>query len=433
MVFYRQFSKKNNSLLIIQGYGMGITKYFKKVVMIGTFIGILTSLLFLYNPSLMEKFINWNFLTFFFIGFSMLFLFLETLSLYYAFSPLQRATQNITPHLLNLLKKDRKIYLLSCWFFIFAFLSLLLASGSYFKPNISLIIWLILFGISFDVLKYHLNHLLKYFNPFAVIDLLKKQGARDIRNEKEIDLCDTFDSLTEVSIKAINNTDASLANYSLNAIQDLSRNFLEGSKSLSHEKTDSQLQALGIQDKVTYTLSYLFQKIDFLFHRALKEKLETVLSYLMTTIGKIAIHSAKYDLTLSIYPISLIGKCAVKSIENKFPDIGIRATLILLEIAKTIVSEIDLTYLEIQQTFLCITGQLENIAKDTFKQDKNIKIPVLIQPLLELKELFNTEKMAGHQDTQAIIQDLSRVIAEFQILETVMRTIPPINPSLETK
>ncbi len=401
--------------------------------MIATLFAVLTSLILIYNPSLTEKYANWDFLTYFFAGFSILFLFLEIIAFYCLSSSLQQGTQTITPHLLNLFKKDRKIYFIGAWFFGFALVSLFLASFNYFSKNTSLVVWVILFGISFDILKYGFNSILDYLNPFAVLDLLKSQGVRDIQNEKEIDLCDTFDGLTEVSIKAINNTDPSLANYSINAIQDLSRNFLEASKSLSHPTTDSQLQALGIQDKVAYTLAYLYQKIDFVFHQALKQKLETVLSYLITSIGKIAIHSAKYDMTLTVYPINLLGKFAIKSIENKFADIGVRSTLTLLEVAKTILSDIDLTYLEIQQTFLCITGQLESIAKETFKQDKNIKIQVLMQPFIELKELFSSEKMIGHQDTAVITQDLNRIIAEFQILETVMRTIPPINPTLESK
>lgn len=400
--------------------------------MIGSFFGFLVALYLLYNPEFSEKYANFNILVPIFIAFSIVFILIENLCMALAFGPLQKACRQISPHLLNLFKKDRIFKLVNGWLFIFALATLALTMDilifNTVNKNILIGIWVILFGLSFDCLQYSLRRVISYLNPFSVLDKFKEEGIKNIQDEHEIDLCDQFDALSETAIKGIQSTSPFLTNYAINGLQNLSRVFLESSKSIGHRQTDSQTSALGIQDKVTYTLSYLFQRIDFIFQKALDEKLEMVLSYLVTAMGKITLYCAKYDMTLCVHPLLYLGKFAKKSVENKFQDVGVRATCTLLEVAKEMVAEIDMTYLEIQETFLCLSGQIENIAKESLRQDKSTKILVLAKPFLDLKELFKTDKMASHQDTPVIVQDLDRIIAEFQIYDSVMRSIPPMMP-----
>jgi hypothetical protein len=394
--------------------------------MIGTFFGLLIAVFLFYNQSFTANLSEYK--NYFFIA-PLLILFINILLHALSFAPLQKSSRQISPHLLNLFNKDRLFQLSNGWLIIFALASLLFTLDlNFFQNNQKFIlsIWIILFGFSLDTLYCTIKRLLNYLNPFSVLDMFKNKGIKNIQDEREIDLCDQFDAITETSIKSIESTSPFLTNYALSCIQSLTRIFLESSKSISHRSTDSQTEALGITDKVTYTLSYLFHRIDFIFQKALDQKLETVLSSLVTTMGKITLYAAKCDMTLTVPPLIFLGKFATKSIQNKFPDVGVRASLTLLEVTKEIVSSIDLTFLEIQETFLCLIGQLESIAKESFKEDKNIKIMILNQPFFDITELFKTEKMANHQDTPVILKDLERIIAEFQILETVMRTIPPV-------
>jgi len=398
--------------------------------MIGSFFGILFAIFLFYNPELTKDYVNLNTLSPIFFAVAIFMMFIESLNFALAWTPLQKACKQITPHLLNLYKNDRIFKLVKGWFFLFTLATLLLSFNistlHSLNENVLIGIWIILFGISFDLLQYISNRVLIYLNPFTVLDRFKEEGIKNIQDEHEIDLCNQYDAIAETAVKGIKATSPFLTNYALDGMQSLTKIFLESSKSMSHSDSDSQTKALGIKDKVSYTLSYLFQRIDFVFQKALDEKLEMVLSFLVTTMGKITIYCAKYDMTLCVHPLIYLGKFAKKSVENKFQDVGVRATCTLLEVAKEIVSEIDLTYLEIQEPFLCLIGQLESIAKESFKQDKNSKIMILIQPFLDLKELFKSEKSANHQDIAVIKQDLDRIIAEFQIYETVMRSIPPI-------
>jgi hypothetical protein len=43
-----------------------------------------------------------------------------------------------------------------------------------------------------------------------------------------------------------------------------------------------------------------------------------------------------------------------------------------------------------------------------------------------LKDLFSTEAIGSHFDASLIVQDLNNVIAEFDALEQVLKTMPPM-------
>lgn len=404
--------------------------------MYGTLFALIFAGFIFFQPVELEKFGFFNILIPFFITISLILIFIENVAFAFAWTPLQKASKSITPHLLNNFKKDRVFKLVNIWLFVFVLITLFIAmeiNSNIYYQNSLIAIWIVLFGFSYDSLQYSLKHVLSYLNPFAVLDLFEKEGIKNIQDQQEIDLCDKIDAISETAIKGIDNKTPLLANYALNVIQNIDNVFLESSKSMSNKATDSQTENLGIHDKITYTLSYIYQRTELIFLQALDAKLETVLNASITRMGKMAISASKCDISLALHPLIFLGKFAGKAVENKFHNVGILAICTLLEVAKEIVSSQDLTYLEIQEAFLCLIGQLENISKELFRQDKQIKIMILMEPFLELKQLFSAEKMVNHQDTPIIMKDLDRVIAELQILENVMRTMPPIMPFSDEK
>lgn len=401
--------------------------------MIGSLFGILAALFLIYRPIELPL----NILIPLMIAVPLILLVITNMRLALAWSPLQKATKSVTPHLLNLFKKDRVLSVVTGWFFIFNIVSFIMALNIYtvnsYYQNVFTAIWMLFFGISFDCLQITFKRICNYLNPFAILDNFEKAGIRDIQNDHDIDFYDQIDAISETAVKGMENKTPFLTKYALKNIQNLSRIFLESSKSLTHRETDKEMQSLGVKDKVTYTLSYILQRIDSIFQKALSDKSETVLNSIVTETGKIAIHSANCDISLSLYPLINLGKFATKAVENKFQNVGILALCTLREIAKEIVSGQDLTYMEIQESFLCLIGQMENISKELFKLDKTTKIMILIEPFIEIKELFEGDKMMNHQDKEVIVKDLERVIGEFQILDSVMRTMPPMTAITDTK
>lgn len=56
------------------------------------------------------------------------------------------------------------------------------------------------------------------------------------------------------------------------------------------------------------------------------------------------------------------------------PEIGVKASLTLLEVSKSIIEEVDYTYADLKDPFFSIINGLEEIARDTFYM---IKVSIL--------------------------------------------------------
>lgn len=347
-----------------------------------------------------------------------------------AWGPLQLVEQNLTPRTLDILRKDLNLNVSYHWLYVFPLATFVIASDMMFfnivQKNILLSIWILFFGISLDFMQYYQRRILSYLNPFSVVEMFTKNAEESVRNEHELELCNWIDALAEIALKSIQKHSTSLGTHAINEMPVIAKTFLESSKSISHHEQDAETKALGIQDKVSFTLFYLFQRLEMLNNKGLENRLEPICSSLVTVLGKISIYAAKYDLTMTSYPLHFIGRFAHQAQENKMQDVALKTNFILLEIAKTIITEIDVTYQELKDPMLSIITHLNEIAKETFRQDKNTNINILIQPFRDLKELLNNPRIASHQDLPIIQQNLDRVLGEFAALEAVLKTIPPI-------
>jgi len=301
-----------------------------------------------------------------------------------------------------------------------------------FSKKYMLVIWTLLLGIAVDFLHHHLKRVMDFLDPFHVVEFFSGSAQECIRDSKEAELCGWIDTLSETSVKAISRNSTSLSLLAADKLRLIARNYLGVAKGITYH-ADEDRSKFGGADHVSYTLFYLFQRMELIFDKALKEKLEPVCSKIVTTLGKICIYGAKYDITLASYPVYYIGKLTAKAQYKGLQEVGNRATLTLLEVSKVIVDEVDLQYVEIKETFLTIINNMHEIAKDTFKNDKTVNIRIITQPFYELRELFQSEKMANHQDTPSIISNIDLVLDEFTTLETVMTTMPPVSQMVKER
>lgn len=401
--------------------------------MIGTIFSIVLAILLEFNPYIHEG--AFGIVTRGIIAASaILLLFLSLLAFVFAWAPLQKAEQNSTPRLLEMFRKDKHLLLTSCWLIAFCLLTIVLVSDLIYPLTSQMAwsfpLWLIAFGISLDVIRTYLKRISSYLNPFAVIKMFTQQAKMSIQKDKELDLCNWIDALAEVSIKGIQKHSTSVCHEALAQEQEIIQEFLSASKSIAHVSQDPQTKSLGIRDKVSYTLFYLYQRLDIIFDKALKNQLEPTCSLIITLLGKISVDAAKYDVSLASAPLRFLGKCAKKAQDQGLEETEITATCIFLEVAKEIITEIDLTYYEIKDAFLSIINGMEVLSKEAFKRDKTMNINLLIQPFKDLRALFENEKVKNHQDTPIILQNIDRVIGEYEALLIVMNTMPEI-PRIE--
>lgn len=401
--------------------------------MVGTLFSIILAVLLWFDPHLHGMPIGTitrvvmvaaSLLLLLFLGFSYLFSWL----------PLLKAEQNATPRILDMFHKDKYVHAAAGWIIIFTLATLVLTSDVIY-PSISqkpwfFPAWVVLFGASIDALFLFIRRILGYINPFGVIQMFTKQAVKSIENDHELDLCDDIDALAEVAIKGIQKHSTSICHEALNQEQQIIRQFLSASKSIAHRTHDAETNSMGIADKVSYTLFYLYQRLDIIFDKALKNNLEPTCSFIVTLLGKIAVDAAKYDMSLVSAPLRFIGKCAKRAQDQGFEETVITASCLFLEVAKEIISSVDLTYYEIKDPFLSIINGMEVLSKEEFKRDKNINISLLMQPFKELRALFESDAVKNHQDTPVILQNIDRVLGEYEALLIVMNTMPAI-PRIE--
>ncbi|MBA3958269.1 MAG: hypothetical protein H0X51_07760 [Parachlamydiaceae bacterium] len=350
-----------------------------------------------------------------------------------AWSPLQHAEANSTPHVVELYLRDKRLQFGHLVLLLFPLFTYAIAIDVLFlnvlNKNIVLPVWIVLLGFAIDAIHDSLKRTSNYLNPHYVTELFTQDALESVRDGEEMDLCHWIDALSEVSIRAIQRMSISLCNSACNELQRIMRQFFESSKSISHENQDSQSREMGITDKVSFTLLFFLQRLEMINTKAVEQRLEPVCSNLTSILGKVSVAAAKYDLSLVTYIMPFFGRFVLLAQSNHLNEVGVKASLTLVAVAKIIVNEVDLTYQELQDPFFSMINQITEISKETFRQDKTVKIQVLTQSLIDLKELFQSEKMASHRDTPAIIEQIDRKLAEFDAVEAVMRTIPPIPDS----
>lgn len=367
-------------------------------------------------------------LSYIFGGISIIILLILPLMNIFGYQLLQKASHSTTPLLIHYYRKDHIIRSMNVYFFCFALFTLFLAIAyqAFNIPLKSLIIgWVILFGIFLDLLRHYIKHSLHYLDPETIMKRIEHAARESIQNDQIENLWDSVDAFSEIGIKAIDSNSTSIANKMLDDLQITVKNYLQSEKSISHT-TRKRLKDITGGDEISYTLVYVLQRLELLFEKAIRNHIETICSQIIILTGKIIYSAAQFDLSLTNYPLHFFGKFVEQAQKHNMNDVAVKGTITLLEVAKSIVNDIDIKYAELQPPFNAIIGILENVQKTTFKRDKNIDIKILREPFRELQELFQSEKLANHPDTPAILGNIRRVLTDFDALEMVMKSMPSL-------
>lgn len=347
--------------------------------------------------------------------------------------PLNNLEQSLVPNLLEMIRRDHLLHFGRLILYLFVLVSYVCVvliphiQRDYYQDWFFLG-WLIFFGLAIDVFRDSWHRFLNYLNPPFLVSHLSREAIHAVQKDQNDLLFNALDSLAEVGVRSVEKSKLALSTQTLQAFPTIIQAFLASSKSIGHVSADlNKEKVVGGGDRASYTIFYLLQRLELINDKALRDRQETVCRQMIVSLGKIIIYCAQLDLSMVAFPTHFLTKFGLKAQQNFFDEVTVLTTSTLLEIAKTILSEIDVTYAELQDPFRAIINGLDAIAKGTFKKQKNTSIKVLVQPLVDLKALFNTEKMARHPDTPTINHEIDRVLEEFSVLEQVMQSIPPIS------
>lgn len=345
--------------------------------------------------------------------------------------PFQRLEQKLIPNLMEIVRRDKALRIGRLYLFLFPLISFICVA---FVARIKevhyqdwfFLGWLVLFGISLDIIRDSWRRLANFLEPTHLVDQISHEAISAIQNDQDPLLWTSLDSLSEIGVSSVEKSKLALSTKVLQAFPPIIQAFLASSKSISHTYHDrTNVQGTG-RDEASYTTFYLLQRLEVINDRALRDRLETVCRQMIMSLGKIIIHCANYDLSMVAFPTHFLTKFGLKAQQHHFDEVAVLTTSTLLEISKTILTDIDVTYAELQDPFRSIINGLDALAKGSFKKRKDTSIKVLVQPLLDLKAMFQTEKMLHHRDTPAIVGEIDKAIEEYAILEQVMQAMPPM-------
>lgn len=331
-----------------------------------------------------------------------------------SYSALQNGELTGTPKSLELLRADQKLKWALILLFIWPLISLI-PMGSFTWAYL-----LILIGLGLDTARFLVLRLLDHLNPFQMVGLLEEASLQFLKKNQQLSLCETIEALGEMGTKGIRRGNSTLANQTVNVLETV------GERILTVEKNSGK-------DTLTYMILFILQQMELLFKAAIDTGGGLSLGHLITNVTKLASFAAKVDLSLALYPLHYLRRMAKKAVEEGHLDVGVKTTLSTQALAKEIVKLPSLESQELEPPFHCLIDIMEEVAKETFRKEKSTPIELLMRPFLDLKTLFNETQLVNHQDTPAIQKQLDRIIGEFQALDALLKTMPPLPNLSEIK
>ncbi len=250
-------------------------------------------------------------------------------------------------------------------------------------------------------------------NPFHLLLGYEEKAGNAVAELDAAEVCTWIDGVHEIAYKSLENNSTPLTNAALNSELQIGRVFL------------SEAHTMDLQ-KIGYVMFFLFERLESLFNRALERKLELICSQINTTYGKVALHALTTHPSFAGYSVTFAGKLAVKAVKDGLRDVGIKTGLMLIELSKSITNEISLDEYDLREPLLGVVKNLEEISKEIYRQEKSIPLEIIREPLLQLKTVLVASKSSEHPTVVLVIADTDRVLAEFQALEVILNTIPPI-------
>lgn len=346
--------------------------------------------------------------------------------------PLQRMEEKMIPRISDLLKGDSyhkgiqtSIFLLAL---VLLFTTLAWRHVAVDGFPIMLGGTILLLGIIFDLFHRSIIHTQSYLNPFTALKMLRSRGEKSISQGKEAELCDWIDALLEGALKALSRNSPSLCNAALQESSNLMHAYLNNSTKKLADTNVNNSAFIAIEEKARFLLFYLFDRLETIYRKALDQDLGSICSSITTLLGKLALHAAEYKVSFATHPIQLLGKFTLQAAEKKALESTLKGTITLVELSKAIAENVDPAIPDFKDPFFSALVQLDEIAKEAFRKDKSINIKLLTYPFLDLKAFFQTEAMQARINSPLIVNEINRLLAEWDTLETVMRTMPPKLP-----
>lgn len=330
---------------------------------------------------------------------------------------LQKAGKITTSRIFELFRQDRKLLGIQAAFCCWSLFSLAVALSNLatfpLRPDWLQLVWLVATGGILDLLFFAQRTRFSYLNPLEVLDRMQEQAQKEIKGGRDTEFCGWVESLSDMSARALHEEHTALCSAGVEAIRSSLQSYLE---ELQLQKKTKQFDGETSQ-RASYVLHYGLERLSLLQGIALEKKAHLVSNQMITALSKIAVTAGSVDAGLATAPLHFIGLLSKKAIQAPVEGSGFKALLILSQVGKVLAGQ------HLEKALLPLIRQMEEVAKEMFRQDKSIPLNRLTEPFQGLKGALQAEPRA---EGLPVIGEIDRVLGDFANLELVLRAIPPI-------
>jgi hypothetical protein len=327
--------------------------------------------------------------------------------------PLQAASVETSSKAMNMARRDPVQIVLAVVWIAFALFSFFTAV---FGTYILFVIWIIWFGLSLDAIMLYIWRAAGFSDPYRLVKLHLQDGRRNFPPHRQRELCASIDALAEVSLKAMYQKSLPLSTAVVDAMETLGKEYLDCVKDAESEEAGG---------RVNYTLGFLLHRLQMLFNLAAEDRLEPMANQIILSTAKLTCAVAGYDTSLTSLPVHFLESFFGAAREYELKEVTVNSSIVLHEMAKSLIEDPELRDKNLRDVLFSLIEQMEKLAKETFKEDKNTPISLLTEPFQDLKSLLE-EKIPEFSGSKDVIATLNRVITEFQALRGVLQSIPNI-------
>jgi hypothetical protein len=336
-------------------------------------------------------------------------------------SSIQRVNEKVCSAALPLFFQDFRFLFSLCLLFAFCLFSLTANLSS--RPVF--FIWILGFGISFDITCFFLQRIRKYSDPLFLLEKMPKQVVRALRNEEEAVALGWINQAFEIIDKAMHAHKFTIATFAIDTSRTMAEEYVQqlARIELLSLPTKGEMGP-SFLDKVTLLSAMVCEKLRWLYMRAIKEEMNPVWQAITSCFGKLSIFLSRHNTKSAILPLQYLSKCAI----NAGEDALIQATLTLGETCKSLL-RLSLEKREsFKESIVSCLLNMEEMVKLFYKRNKESNVALLIQPFAEVAQALGSDEMQQVLQRDEILSELRRIFSQFESLQVLSAGISELVP-----
>ncbi|MCB1135986.1 MAG: hypothetical protein KDK78_06940 [Chlamydiia bacterium] len=341
--------------------------------------------------------------------------FLLILASYWVFATfaLQRAEKRLIPRVIDLFRSDWLIRFAMLGLAIFVMLSFVAGIpnilASLVHPSTLMVVWILLLGLAIDAVHVIYNRVMKYVDPISSLDLLEQRALHAAKGGDEVTTAEWLDSLATLANKSLHSGDSTLAERAVSRMY-----------SVLQELTDGRLRNHITHERLSFPFVFYAQRLEVAFARAAHDQSESLCLHILNQLGKATVLGATVGTEIATLPLVYVMKLYRRSKDYDLEDIPDQCSVLLVEVARSIVEAVKVSGGNFRDPVLSIIGYLEEIELDKFSDDPDVDFDILKQPFRDLFAVMKDETILKHPDTVPVLEELEHVVGNFANLQLAL-------------